>query len=365
MSAPAQTDALPPSGTMAAYRYIPGKTELQHETVPIPTPGPDEALVKILAAGVCHSDIHILKLSATNPMFSSTHTLGHEGAGIIISLGEQHAADPAAAQRLAIGTYVAICATNACLECDVCKRGLGNLCITYQKVGLGMDGCWAKYVKVPARALVPVPGNNPKDPRLLPPIVAAATDAVMTPFRALVRTANVRPEQTVLILGCGGLGQNAVQIAKHVLGARTVIASDVRSESLVLARELGADYAAAPAALLALLEERKLSVDFVFDFVGTQASMNTATEVVGIGKTIILVGLGEETVAISPWRTSLKQVTITGSFGGDNVDLEDSLEAIADGKVKPNVEERPMSECKAVLHALEKGEIRSRVALIP
>ncbi|KAI8985030.1 alcohol dehydogenase [Trametes punicea] len=367
MAGVAQTQDSPSHDTMIAYRFVPGKTEPQREVVPVPSPEPDEVLVKILAAGVCHSDIHLLEASTGKPMYPYTYTLGHEGAGVVVRLGERVAADPASAQRLAVGTYVAVLLTNACErpECDCCSRGFANVCFDPPMLGIGTDGCWAEYVKARANTVVPVPRNDPKDARLAPACVAAATDAVMTPWRALKRAAEVKPGQTVVILGCGGLGINAIQIAKHVLGAGMVVASDIRQSSLALAREVGADYAVIPNELEAFLGEKELRVDVVVDFVGKQATVDAAMELVRTGGTFLLVGLGSPQVAISPYVATMKQLMIKASYGGDSQDLEECLDAIADGKVKPQVEERPLEACREVIHGLAKGEIRARVALIP
>ncbi|KAL7281673.1 hypothetical protein ACG7TL_004990 [Trametes sanguinea] len=367
MSAPAQTDNSPLSGTMTAYRFVPGKTEPVRDTLPIPTPDADEVLVKILAAGVCHSDVHLFMLSPIKPFHPHTYTLGHEGAGTIVCLGEKVAADPTLSQRFALGTYVAINPVNACQspKCDSCSRGLENACYTFPKVGLNMDGSWADYVKVRPNAIVPVPGNDPQSPRLLPGVVAAATDAVLTPWHAIMKTGGIKPEDTLLIVGCGGLGLNAIQIAKRVLGVRTVIASDIREDSLALARESGADHAAAPTALRALFKEQKVRPDVVLDLVGKQETLDLAIALLRIGGKIVWVGLGDGTVTFRPLALGQKQISIQPSFGGDNASLEECLAAIAEGKLTPSVEERPMSDCAAVLHGLEKGEIRARVALIP
>ncbi|KAI9062872.1 alcohol dehydogenase [Trametes sanguinea] len=342
-------------------------TEPVRDSIPSPYPDADEVLVKVLAAGVCHSDVHLFMRSTTKPFHPHVYTLGHEGAGTIVSLGDKVAADPALSKRFALGTYVAINPVNACHspQCDSCSRGFENACYTFPKVGLNMDGSWAEYVKVRPDAIVPVPENDPQNPRLQPGVVAAATDAVLTSWHAIMKTGAIKPDETLLIVGCGGLGLNAIQIAKRVLGVRTVIASDIREDSLVLARESGADHAAAPTALRALLKEQGVRPDVVLDLVGKQETLDLAIGLLRVGGRIVWVGLGDAAVSFRPLFLGQKQISIHPSLGGDNASLEDCLGAIAEGKLTPSVEERPMSECAAVLHGLEKGEIRARVALIP
>ncbi|KAH9858695.1 alcohol dehydogenase [Lenzites betulinus] len=364
--APADVATSTPGKTMVAWRIVPGLSVPQRTILPIPTPAVDEVLVKVLAAGVCHSDVHLLEWSTTHPFAPHTHTLGHEGAGIIVGLGERVAAETPN-PPLALGTFVAVLTTNACEQpdCDRCSRGFANVCFMRPMIGLNSDGCWAEYVVARASTVVPVPGNNPKSARLAPGIVAAATDAVMTPWHALTRAARVQPGQTVLVFGCGGLGINAIQIAKHVLGAGTVVVSDVREESLATARRVGADHAVMPSQLKAFLEEKGLLVDIAIDLVGKQVTLDASVDLVRSGGTVLLIGLGDDVVSVNPLAMTTKQLKIVGSFGGDSQDLADCLQAIEAGKVVPEVEERPMDECIQVVEDLAAGRIQSRIALIP
>ncbi|KAI0823665.1 GroES-like protein [Trametes gibbosa] len=350
--------------TMVAYRFVPGLNEPQRQIIPVPVPGPDEVLVKVLAAGVCHSDVRILHESTTRPHVPYTHTLGHEGAGTVVRLGESVKAHH---PHLSVGTYVAVLLTNACdtPKCRKCSNGLANICLARQLLGLGADGSWAEYVVARACTVVPVPGNDPKHPRLSPAVVAVATDAVLTPWHALKRVADLKPGQTVLIIGCGGLGTNAIQIAKHALGASTVIVSDVRQESLNLARKVGADYAAHPTELKALRDGKELSIDVAVDIVGIQATVDAAVNLVKPGGTVVLIGLEQQTVMVRPFTLGVKQLSIRGTFGGDYEDLEGCLRAIEGGKVIPEVENRHLEDCVQIVAELGAGRVRARVALIP
>ncbi|KAI0645722.1 alcohol dehydogenase [Trametes meyenii] len=360
-----QASDVPSKGLMIAYRFVPGKDEPQREIVLVPTPGPGEVLVKVLAAGVCHSDIHLFERPESRPPVQNAYTLGHEGAGIITAQGRSIASDPRAVSRLALGTYVAILMLNTCGQCTKCARGLTNLCFDPPMIGLGVDGCWAEYVVVRATCVVPVPGNDPQSARLPPAVVAVTTDAVMTPWHALTRVARVKPGQTVLIFGCGGLGTNAIQIAKHALGVSTVIATDVRTESLALASKLGADFAVTPDRLKGLLRENGLAVDVAVDLVGVQATIDAAMIYVRAGGTIVFVGQGSNKVSISIMATTTKQLEIKGSFAGDYRDLEECLQAVAEGKVRPEVESRPLEECVEAVRALARGGVKARIALVP
>ncbi|KAI0775743.1 chaperonin 10-like protein [Trametes elegans] len=183
--------------TMVAYRSIPGKPQL--ETIPVPSPGPHEVLVEVLVTGVCHCKLHMLDWSHTPPFAPHAHTRGHENSAIVVHLGSALTADPSvpSAHRLASGTYIGVLVTN--------HRGLENVCWTLPMTGLSIDGYWAE-------------------------------------------AAGFSVGQTILVFGCGGLGNNAIQIAKHDLG-----------EAVVVGSHRGADYTVLPGEIQGLLAEKKLA----------------------------------------------------------------------------------------------------------
>ncbi|KAI0329415.1 NAD(P)-binding protein [Cubamyces sp. BRFM 1775] len=299
-----------PPGTMTAYRFVLGISEPQRETVAIPIPAPDEVLIKPTEKG----PPPMLKRRNASPL------------------------EPAASRAPASPFR----------------------CSDWAKTGPGENTSKARAITI-----VPVLGNNPGDTRLTPGTVAAATDAVMTPWRALKRVAEVKPGQTIVVLGCGGLGLHAIQIAKRVLGAGTVIASDIKADSLEIARKFGADYAVLPDEIRALLAEKELLVDVVADFVGVQPTFDAGTEMLRTGGTLLFVGLGAESVEIRPLAAAMKQLVIKTTYGGDLVDLQECLHAISEGQIRPEVEQRRMDQCGNVVQGLSKGEIRGRVVLMP
>ncbi|EPQ56681.1 alcohol dehydogenase [Gloeophyllum trabeum ATCC 11539] len=344
---------------MVTYRYHRGLHEPVRETMPIPAPEANEVRIKILAGGVCGSDVSIFK--GTLQPRVDTFTAGHEGAGIIDALGSSV---EATYPEFSLGTYVAILGVNPCLQeaCVLCSMGRDNLCYTLHMVGLGVDGSWAEYCVVPASTIVAVPGS-PSD--IAAEVVAVSTDAVLTPYHAMRTIARIQSGQTVLILGCGGLGYNAVQIAKNCCGAGCVVASDVRDTSLRAAVEVGADYAVEPDRLAALIQEHRLSIDVVVDVVGTDASFQTAVSAVAFWGTIVVVGMGSSTMALPILPSALKEVTVKSSFWGCKGELKEVLEAVRGGLVRPHVETRPLSDCGTVLKEMMAGKLKGRVALVP
>jgi len=346
---------------MVAFRFIPGATggaSVSREIISIPTPKPDQCLVKILAAGVCHSDCSILDKEFQKGMFAmpSPFVLGHEGAGTVVSLGSN-----VKDEDIKEGTYVSLLGTNACYSqtCEACSHELGNSCTALPYMGFGADGFFASYVCVQVKDVVPVPDN------VSPAVAAIATDAVLTPYHSLITCAKLTSNQTVLIIGAGGLGLNAIQVAKHCAGVATVVVTDVRDVSVKEALKVGADHACKPEELEALIKEHKFVFDTVVDVVGNAETFNTALARVRIGGTIQIVGMGTRELPIPLVATAMKHVELKFSAWGCRSELKEVLDAISAGKVTPQVDERPLEDCLQVLEDLNSGKLRSRVALIP
>ncbi|GJE87706.1 zinc-binding dehydrogenase [Phanerochaete sordida] len=355
------------SKTMVACRWVSSKPNPVFETVPIPVPAADEVLIKVLAAGVCHSDLGMLTAGENiNMWLSATHTtpftIGHEGAGIICELG----ASAASASPIALteGDYVAIwCGVHCQIpSCQSCPRGYTNLCSFGGLRGVKTDGTWAEYITIHASCVVPVPSGPERIP---PAVVSAATDAVLTPWHAMKTLCGVSPAHTVLCMGIGGLGLNGVGIAKRCLRARCVVACDTRAGALEDARAAGADHAAPPAELPALLAGQGLAVDFAFDFVGVQATFDACCGAVRPGGTVHVVGLGADTLAYRPLALMAKDLTVRTSFWGTRAELAEVLQAVADGLLRPKAAVRPMSQCVEVLDDMRAGRLLARTALVP
>lgn len=265
---------------------------------------------------------------------------------------------------LTLGTYVAMYSTNPCFQptCDACSRGRPNVCQAHLGYGLQTDGSWATYMVIRAASVVPVPAGPDS---ISPSVVSAATDAVLTPYHAMKTCARLRPEHTVLCIGVGGVGLNGISIAKKCLGVHCLIACDTRVSALQNAKAEGADHIVTPENLRGLLKKNHLSVDFAFDFVGTQETFQACFGAINVGGTIHLVGLGAPSLSIMPLVTMMKEFIFRTSFYGTKDELSEILHAIKDGVLKPKVEARPMSQCVQVLEDMRKGKLTSRIALIP
>ncbi|KAI0071254.1 alcohol dehydogenase [Panus rudis PR-1116 ss-1] len=345
---------------MLAFRLVHGQSKPVAQHIPIPSPKPDEVLVKIVAAGVCHTD-HTLLHSPEKVVGSvekmPTITLGHEGAGVVEEIGTVVQTTHPGLTR---GTRVALLCNNACYEetCEFCCAGNDNLCSKLPRLGLAIDGTWASYTVIPARSVVPIPEGISSE------IAAIATDAIITPLRALKAVAQLQNGQTVLVMGCGGLGLNAIQIAKY-LGAGTVIGYDRREDSLARAKEAGADYVATPDNLVQSVNREDLTPHVILDLVASQATLDQAMSVVKPGGKIVLVGQTSTELKFSVTNGIIKAAQILCSMWGTKADLEEAFQAIVKGKLTPKVQTRYMGDCPKVLQELDDGQLVYRAVLVP
>ncbi|KAI0749435.1 N-benzyl-3-pyrrolidinol dehydrogenase [Daedaleopsis nitida] len=347
------------TGTMRAAVYVPGHNELVLQDVPIPTPGPQQVLVKAAAAGVCHSDTFILSASLPDPR---SYILGHENVGYAVQVGSD-------VQGITIGQLYAIWDV---VPCSLAHPST-SLSPAFESVGLGTNGGFAEYVVVNQTELVPVPHG------LAPEVACLAADSLITVYNAVHNAAQVNLSQgtnkRVLIFGIGGLGHQAVQLAKSY-GA-TVYACDVKPAARELALALGADRAFDLVQLTAALEPaaegRPLAVDVVLDFVSNQETFTLGKAAVRLditnfstlGGLVVLVGFATDQLPMSSlglieWRTNVLPVLY-----GTLDDLRASLDLLAKGVVKPVVATEPLDNVNTILNGLKAGIIAGRKVVIP
>ncbi|MCZ2838110.1 zinc-binding dehydrogenase [Modestobacter sp. VKM Ac-2985] len=245
--------------------------------VPVPTPGPGEVLVRVRAAGVCLSDVHLIEGELT-PLFlpGDTVTLGHEVAGTVAALGAG-VAGWATDQRVL-------------LQAGEERRGVVHT------RGVDYDGGWAQYAVARADTLVAVPDDLPLEQACIVP------DAVSTPWGAITATAGVRPAQPVGVWGIGGLGAHGVQLLR-LAGAAPIIAVDPVPAARERALQFGADVALDPAADDLVDQVRAATggagLAFAFDFAGVAAVREQAVRALGVGGALVLVGLTRQPLTIA------------------------------------------------------------------
>lgn len=319
------------------------------EEVPIPTPGPGQVLIRVVASGVCHTDLHAAKgdwpVKPKLPFIP-----GHEGVGYVAALGPGVTA-------LKEGDRVGVpWLHSACGECEYCITGWETLCPHQQNTGYSVDGGFAEYVLAPAAYVGRIPAGL--DFISAAPILCAG----VTTYKGIKET-DTRPGQWIVISGIGGLGHVAVQYAK-AMGLH-VAAVDIADEKLALARQLGADLTvnAATQDAAAVIQRE---IGGAHGVLVTAVSVPAFQQALGMtrrGGTVSLVGLPPGEFPTPIFDVVLKRITIRGSIVGTRKDLEEALQFAAEGAVKPTVELQPLDAINTVFERLEKGDVNGRVVL--
>lgn len=294
--------------TMLAGRFDLTTGKFGMETVAIPEPGPDEVRIKVAAAGICLSDIHIIDGTLhLEPREGLTKvTLGHEVSGVIEKLGS------AVPPMWQLGMRVLLQAGQSCGRCSSCVGRIGP-CVKPLTRGVDYDGGWAEYALARFDTLVAIPDDLPSEQAAILP------DAVSTPYAAIVETAQLRPAESVGIWGVGGLGAHAVQLCR-AFGAAPIIAIDPLPGARERALKLGADAALDPRQpefreqIKSLTGRRGL--DVALDLAGVEQVREQARSVLAAMGRLVLVGLARAPLSLGldvPFCYAMQQVR--GHYG--------------------------------------------------
>jgi D-arabinose 1-dehydrogenase-like Zn-dependent alcohol dehydrogenase len=327
---------------------------LQILPVPDPRPADDEIVIRVRACGMCYTDVKIadgqLAAAVTLP-----HVPGHEVAGEVVETGRN-------VRGLKAGDRGVCYFLLGCGECEMCRTGRENLCLDLTRLGFEHPGGWARYAKLPARNFCTFgPGAAWESMAVLP-------DAVATPFHALNSLVHLRLGQTVLIVGVGGLGLHAVQIAAR-MGTR-VAAADVSDEALAAARRCGAELAINPRrenpreAVLELT--RGLGADVVLEGVGREESLAWSLPLLKKGGTCIIMGYDAvRAVPISLLGLHNNGWRVVGSKVSTRRELEEVVRLVERGVIEPLVSRRiALEEVNDGLAAVRRGEARGRTVIV-
>jgi len=328
-------------------------------TVPDPEPGPGQVLLRVSAAGVCHSDIAVMSRPAGSLPYPLPLTLGHEGAGTVAALG-------AGVTGLALGEAVAVYGPWGCGRCSKCAQGKENYCLLAAGLGihppgLGAPGAIAEYLIVDdPRHLVPL---GDLDPVASVPL----TDAGLTPYHAIKRSLpKLVPGSTAVVIGAGGLGHVAIQLLRALTAAR-VIALDVSGEKLELARRVGAHetlLSDAGAAEQVRALTGGLGAEAVFDFVGVPATTATAGAMAAIEADVTLVGIGGGTLPVG-FGSPPYEVSVTAPYWGSRSELIEVLDLAREGFVEVHVETYGLDDAPLAYERLRAGKVNGRAVILP
>ena len=343
---------------MKAVRFAGVGRPPQIESVPKPSPGPGQVVIKIGGAGVCHSDLHVMEEDLG---FKPPFTLGHENAGWVFALGE-------GVRGFTEGDAVAVYGPWGCGRCHACQLSMENYCENWAEMdgfggGLGLDGGMAEYMLVPtARLLVPLGDLSPAK-------AAPLSDAALTPYHAIRRALpHLSAETTAVVLGVGGLGHMAIQLLR-VLAPVRIVAADVDDTKLQHAKALGADDIvnnrnASEAAERIRQITGARGAGLVLDCVGVQPTLDLGAKLLGRNSVWTIVGLGggrhEFRHGSTPYGT-----TMSIPYWGSRVELMEVIAMARDGRIHAETTEFPLTEAVDVYAKLKAGQITGRAVLVP
>lgn len=324
--------------TMLAGRLDVVRGGFAVEEVPVPTPGPGEVLIKVAAAGVCLSDVHLIA-GVLKPLYlrGDKVTLGHEVAGTVDVLGEGVTSVAAGARVL--------------LQAGDERDG-----VVYTR-GVDYDGGWAEYALALADTVVPIPDDLPFEQACFIP------DAVSTPWASITATAATLPAEAVGVWGAGGLGAHAVQLLR-LIGAYPIIAVDPLPAARERAAEFGADLALDPGdpdfatRIGAATGGRGLNV--AFDFAGAPPVREQAIGTLAPKGRLILVGLSDKPLTVADGtRFSYLQQQIRGHYGSQAEHVVQLVELIAGHRLDLSRSVSgvyPLADAAKAVQALEHKE---------
>lgn len=313
-------------GEMQAWQWTGTHRPLSLATVPVPAPGPGEVLLRVRAAGMCHSDVGELdEPSWAVNIHKCPITLGHEISGEVVALG-------AGVDEFVVGA-----------RCGVHPLGA-------TVPGYGRDGGYAAYHVAPVVDLVPLPEDLSYE------LGALGTDAGMTSHQAVAEVAGVRAGDRVGIIGLGGLGQIGARIAV-LLGAE-VYAADPSPHARELGERMGVTRVVPDAAELA-----GSGLDAVVDFAGFTHTAQAAVRAIRVGGVVVMVGMGAHTSELVTADVIHQRAVVRGSSGGTKQDIEAVYGYLRDGLIDPAVELLTFDRVDEGIDRLRQGKVTGRLVV--
>lgn len=351
---------------MKAARIVNVNEPLQVQDVQTPKPKDSQILVKVQSVGVCHSDVHVWEgyyegisgqqLKTTDRGVKYPLTPGHEIAGIVDSLGEQ-VEGFSKYEKVLVYPWVGEG------MCPACKIGQENLCDKPRSLGIYKDGGYAEYVLVPNYKYLVKIGDD-MDTDISAPLACAG----LTAYGA-IKNANLKPDDNVVIVGTGGLGLMAIQLAKAVTGAR-IIAMDIDDKKLEVAKKEGADIivnSKKEDPVKAIMElTGKLGADAVIDFVNATKTVETDMQFLRRRAKLLLVGLFGGELKLSLVTMPTRAYKIIGSYTGSLEDMVELVSLAKRGVIKQVVSKRfKLNQAGEALQMLKDGKIVGRGVINP
>jgi 6-hydroxycyclohex-1-ene-1-carbonyl-CoA dehydrogenase len=347
---------------MKALRLLAPREPLEIREIAVPEPGAEDALIRVAGCGVCHTDIGFWRDGVATRR-ALPLTLGHEISGVVVAAGPAH--------RALIGREVIVPAVLPCGSCELCRSGRGNACRQQRMPGNDIDGGFAEYVATPARGLCVVDDRGGYTLSEL----SVIADAIATPYQAVTRS-GLQPGDLAVVVGVGGIGAYAVQIA-HALGAR-VVAIDVDESRLSLIAEHGADLTIHAArtdfrTLRAQVLEQARAWGCgqhgwkLFECSGNPDGQQTAWGLLVPAATLLVVGFTLAKIELRLSNVMALDATVQGVWGCVPELYPAALELVTRGRValRPFIERHPLSRGVEVLERVANHQLARRAILEP
>jgi len=343
---------------MISYQTTtPGAALVEVETE-TPQPQGTEVLIKTVACGVCHSDIHmhdgVFELGGGKQLEVGQEgmVLGHEIFGKVVALGPD-------AEGAAIGDLRVVFPWIGCGECAACQRGDEQLCTPGRALGVAQHGGFADHVLVPhSRYLFDKGDVNDS-------LAATYACSGLTAYGALKKVGELQADDEVVIIGAGGVGSMAIQIAK-AMGIDPIVV-DIDEGKLQTARDFGATRTFNSSDPQTAKDIRKATggAYAALDFVGAEASVNYGLNCLRKGGMLVIIGLYGGALSMPIPFIPMNARIIQGSYVGSLQDMSELMTMVRDGKIAPiDIVERPLSEVNAALVDLKAGQVRGRQVLV-
>lgn len=334
------------SELMWAAQLVTPRQPLRVSRIAVPRPGPGELLLKLETSGICHTDLHVAEGAGFPAGAPEPLTLGHEGIGRVVEAGQ--------GTTTALGTRLgAPWLHDSCEHCRSCLTGWESFCPTHRAHGYTVNGSFAEYVIVQERYAAVIPEDIASLPAA--PLMCAGVTAY-----GGVMKADLAPGKLAVIIGCGGLGQYGIQIAK--LTGATVVAVDTSPIKLREALALGAD-----ASFLADEAAEKVralgGADAVLNFAPSSRIWPMVTAMVNNFATIVSVAMVAEPVPLVLEWLTYNGCKITGTSVGTRQQMHDFLALARRHGISIDVEPVALQGVNEAMHRLARGEVKGRLVI--
>jgi NAD+-dependent secondary alcohol dehydrogenase Adh1 len=318
--------------------------------------GPLDVIVKIGAAGLCRTDLHIQEGQwAEKSQVQLPYTPGHENAGWIHEVG-------AGVTNVEVGDTVIVHPFITCGLCRACRLGDDMHCENGSFPGINRDGGFAEYLLTSARSVVKL------DPSLQPHEIAALADAGLTAIHAVKKAIPVLGAGTrCVVIGSGGLGHIGIQCLKAYTPTEIIVV-DPNEKALELARELGADHTVKVEGNKHIDEVQELTdgkgAEAIIDFVGEKGAVEDGVAMVRDGGFVYVIGYGQN-IDIPTIDVISREISFIGNLVGTYVDLQDLMTLTAQGKVTLHTSTYPLDAINDAMADLDNGRLQGRGILVP